>query len=643
MPKTKSISGIAVILLIFVLLGLYYSYYTPLWNPPDEERHFAYCEYIAQNHTLPEYRSDVAEGTTFIAVHPPLYYLLGSFFCKDDGKLLEEEIFVNDGTGFINIVHPKEEREFPYSGKARSAHLLRLFSLALSALNIYVIYLLVLRIFPGKTILASSTALFVATIPQFLHISASISNENMSSALSTLYLFVLLYYLKGQVRAIHHIITGVLLGCCLLSKVTAMFYLPLTLCVIIFSCLRDTRRLIASSFVVFCTAALVAGWWYLRHWLVSNDPSMITYIRVNPFSLSYVRMMMVQTFVSFFGYFGAMQFSIQGLHLFLYGIVMLLGTAGICCLLVKGKMTTFQGKALGLLFLSFLGGLGSFISFNISFVGASMGRYLFIVIAPIAIITFAGLQSLFPPRWKNPVLIALSFLLIFLNLDMFFRVLKPAYAETLLVEEVAQPLFSYPASEINETTTVGQTFISLRNRLCAIRVMFSCGSNQKSGEITFSLREKGYKGKVLRQINFPLKKINLDGTRYFFFFPPLENSMEKEYEFYFSSPSLSPGSGVSLWCELSDCYHGGGMRVNGEPTDGDLYFTVYYFTGEEPKTDWQGKREVVINQGQYVGVRERQLYQERSKEFRVGTKTHKKMKRLEEAFNNKYYPTKHRK
>ena len=60
---------------------------------------------------------------------------------------------------------------------------------------------------------------------------------------------------------------------------------------------------------------------------------------------------------------------------------------------------------------------------------------------------------------------------------MVFRVLKPAYAETLLVEEVAQPLFSYPANEINETTTVGQTFISLRNRLCAIRVIFSCEYN----------------------------------------------------------------------------------------------------------------------------------------------------------------------
>ena len=173
--------------------------------------------------------------------------------------------------------------------------------------------------------------------------------------------------------------------------------------------------------------------------------------------------------------------------------------------------------------------------------------------------------------------------------------------------------------------------------------MFSCGSNQKSGEITFSLREKGYKGKVLHQINSPLKEINVDSTRYFFIFPPLENSMGKEYEFYFSSPSLSPGSGVSLWCELSDCYHGGEIRVNGEPSAGDLYFTVYYFTGEEPKTDWQGKREVVISQEQYVDFRERQLYHERSKEFRVKTKTHKKLKRLEKAFYNKYVLTKHRK
>ncbi len=82
------------------------------------------------------------------------------------------------------------------------------------------------------------------------------------------------------------------------------------------------------------------------------------------------------------------------------------------------------------------------------------------------------------------------------------------------------------------------------------------------------------------------------------------------------------------------------MYVNSEPADGDLYCTAYYFTGEECQTDWQDKRAVVISQGEYVNIRERQLYCERSKEFRVRTRTHKKLMRLEKALNNKVSLTK---
>jgi hypothetical protein len=62
MPKQQDNTGIVITLLIFLSLGLAYSYYTPLWNPPDEERHFAYCEYIAQHHKLPAYQPDAQEN-----------------------------------------------------------------------------------------------------------------------------------------------------------------------------------------------------------------------------------------------------------------------------------------------------------------------------------------------------------------------------------------------------------------------------------------------------------------------------------------------------------------------------------------------------------------------------------------------------
>jgi hypothetical protein len=262
-----------------------------------------------------------------------------------------------------------------------------------------------------------------------------------------------------------------------------------------------------------------------------------------------------------------------------------------------------------------------------------MGRYFFVVIAPIATGVCIGVRSLFPHRLRNPVLIVLSFLLIVLNLDIFFKVLKPAYANTLLVKGIDQPRFCCSTAEVKGSTTISQTFISPKNNLCAIRVMFSSPNTLKSGEITFSLIEDG--NKVLREIDFPLKKIN-DCTRCFFIFPPIKNSMGKTYMFRFRSPTLSTENGVSLWHESSEVYSGGRMVVNGEPAAiGDLYFTAYYFAGDYPKTIWQGKKEVVIKQGLYVTMRELQLYYERSKGYRGKTLTHEKLGRIKNAIHNR--------
>jgi hypothetical protein len=84
------------------------------------------------------------------------------------------------------------------------------------------------------------------------------------------------------------------------------------------------------------------------------------------------------------------------------------------------------------------------------------------------------------------------------------------------------------------------------------------------------------------------------------------------------------------------------MLVNGKPAEGNLYFQVYHFMGKHPETDWQGRREVIINQGIYVSIREYQLYSEEiSKEFRVKTITHKKIHQAEIAFNNRRSLFKH--
>ena len=630
------------IIALFVILGLCYSYYTPLWNPPDEERHFAYCEYIAHNHTLPHLIFDEDEINIAQAIHPPLYYALASLLCKNDGQLIQEQVFVNNGPGFNTIAHPAHESTFPYTGKAQEAHLIRLLSLLLSTVAICFVYLLVLLLFPGETTLAVATTLFVAMNPQLIHISASVSNEPMSTALSTIYLFTLLYYINQGATVKQYIAVGLLLGLCLLSKLSLLFYLPLTIAILVYVHRGDIRKLFESLVFTLGSTGLVAGWWYLRNWLVFNDP-LLTHFLIDsqpwgilstPFSVDYAATIATNTFISFFGNFGAHQIPIAKIHVFIYAVITTLGVIGWFRIQKREKITSLQGQALGIIFLSLCGCITIFILMNLKYTGVAMGRYLFVVIAPIALVLFTGLRSLVAPRWRSPVLIVLSFLLITTNLDIFFRVLKPAYLETFLVTGADQPEFSFPTAEINDSTTIAQSFISQRNNLSSIRVMFSNPKKSNSGEIVFTLREAQDKDTVIHQITFPLAQTK-DNTRYFFVFPPIEDSRGKEYLFCFSSPGQPAGTGISLWYEPEDSSVHGRMFTNSEPVAGALYFTAFYFTGEHPETDWQGTKEMVINQGLYVGIRELQLYNERSKEFREKTITHEKIMRFKKAHQNR--------
>ena len=642
MQRNTVLPGVGIVILFF-MAGLGYCFYTPLWNPPDEERHFAYCEYIAQHHKLPEFRGDSGKDSVDMGFHPPLYHLIGSLFCTNDGKLLEEEITINDGPGFQTLSYPNEGKGFALSGKAKSAYLLRLFSLVLGGINVCLIYLIMLTIFPGEIILASAAMLFVAMNPQFLHISASVSNETLNSTVSTGYLFSLIYYLKDPSKLVRQILSGVLLGCCILSKSSSIFFIPLTVCIITLITLRVRRNPIAPLFIILCTAIFVGGWWYLRNWLVFNDPLFEKtaaiahpwFMRYKPISFSDIVTIADKTFISFFGYFGAFKIPIPGLHLSIYGGILLLGIIGFYQLLVKRELTAFQSIALAVLFLALLAGVGFFVLINIRYIGMFLGRYLFIVMAPIAVITYAGLRFLLPPQRRTLLLLLISLVLIILNLDVLFRVLKPAYAKPSLLATVDQPLFNYPTAVINAGTSVGQTFVSTANNLCAIRVLFSITTERNRGEITFLLKEGGGNGKVLARMNLPIKEIQ-DCVRYFFIFPPIKNSKDKEYVLCFISPQLSPGEGTALWYETEDCYPQGNMLVNDKPASGDLYFTAYYFTGEKPRTDWEGKKEMVIRQGLYIDIWEYQLYIERSEDFRITTPTHKKLLQMETAFKNRF-------
>jgi hypothetical protein len=332
------------IVALYFLLALSYSYITPLWNPPDEVRHFSYCEYLARNHSLPYLDATMEAGHITQSVHPPLYYMIGSFFCRDISRPIQETVFINDGPGGSIISHPENESKFPYSGKALDAHLLRLFSILCGALTVCMVFRIASLIYPNDLLCAMLASIFVVTLPQFLHVSASISNENLSTFLSTLYMFYLLTFLQGRLSKKSSLLAGITLGCCLLTKSSSLFYVPLTVFVFSWIWFNDRKKKYFMSLVtILVVGGGLSGWWYIRNWYFYNDPIFTKALealqpwslRASPLNFDYLCKIFSRSFVSFFGNFGSMQFPINQVQLFIYSGLTFSSVVGLIIYLKK--------------------------------------------------------------------------------------------------------------------------------------------------------------------------------------------------------------------------------------------------------------------------------------------------------------------
>lgn len=638
----SKINNIYFVIIFFVIMGFLFNYFNPLWCSPDEERHFGYCEYLAQKGRLPAYTADTEQYSLNMGFHPPLYYFLTSFFCSKDTIQLKDFLVINDAPGYQKIVHPRTGSGLIYPEKVRSAYSIRAFSILLSLITLFLIYRLALIVLPGEPAVAAACALFVATIPQFQQVATSVSNQSLMMLVSTSFITCLVHYINSPEKWRWKTGAGFFLGLCFLTRSAAVLFIPLTLCAVIWVWFRNRKNPLIDGMFILGLGFVMAGWWYVRNYIVYGDPLLSKAFMAQqpwisqevPITLDYFLTVLYKTYTSFFGALGSTRIHIPLIHNAVYGLLLLLAAAGSGVFLLRFKNTTlFQRQALGLLLLALAGAAAQYTMMNLQYFGMYLGRYFFIVIAPFAVILFSGLYYLLPDKARNGFFSGLSIILIALNLYVCFMVLRPAYADTQLEEKAAQNSFCCTTPSIDTTVTIGQRFVVSANNLCAVRVLFAREKPKHGGEILFTLRQGSADGSVLYRLSYPLEKIS-DSQRLVFIFPPIRESAGKEYVASFSS-SAAQGQGIQLWYEAADKYPNGSLLVNGKPAEGDLYFSAYCFAGETPRTIWQGKEKVVLNQDNFIRIGELQFYLDLTPERRKQTVTHEKLAIIKAAIQKR--------
>ncbi|MEZ4709511.1 MAG: DUF2142 domain-containing protein [Caldilineaceae bacterium] len=273
------------VLLLYGVLGFWYSLAAPPFETPDEPFHYAFARHLAQGNGLPVQRADAEGPWAQEGSQAPLYYMLTGLLTRfvdqsDYAALATRNPRANIGDplylGNKNFMLYSAATH-PLRGANLALHVGRWFSLLLGGLTVFFTFATARLALPNRQDLAIASALFVALIPQFLFLSASFSNDNLiitASAATVYWLARLLAQSHSRsIRMREWLVLGCLLGMAALSKLhgLGLFGLAALGGLWIMGRRRDWRLPLRALAPVALPTLLIAGWWYWRNHTLYGD------------------------------------------------------------------------------------------------------------------------------------------------------------------------------------------------------------------------------------------------------------------------------------------------------------------------------------------------------------------------------------
>ncbi|MBN2171451.1 MAG: glycosyltransferase family 39 protein [Candidatus Krumholzibacteriota bacterium] len=189
--------AVGLILAVGLACRLAFVYGTPLYYAPDEQSHYHYARFLAERRALPVQTCRTDDpANEWEYYQPPLYYLAAA---------------------------PLQALGSRLGGEAGGIRALRVLSVALWLLTAW-LALRLARILELDDFLRVFVAGLVSLLPTYLFISAMVNNDNLVPVLGGA-LLCLLARREGGWRGA--LLAGALLGLGLLTKFSAVVYLPL--------------------------------------------------------------------------------------------------------------------------------------------------------------------------------------------------------------------------------------------------------------------------------------------------------------------------------------------------------------------------------------------------------------------------------
>ncbi|MBI5715308.1 MAG: DUF2142 domain-containing protein, partial [Chloroflexi bacterium] len=321
------------LLIVYLTVAAAYAVATPPFEASDEVFHYPFVRNIALGRGLPVQRLDVKQPWEQVAFHPPAYYYIAAALTfwidtSDFDSLRAPNPFARIGIPGTpqNVNYTKAGTLFTVElfrlrGSTLAIWLLRFMSIAMSLGTITFTYLMARLLFSSK-VLALLAASLLAFNPEFVFISASANNDNLTWLMCVFALFIALHQVLGKSQFMDREIgsrgwdapmLGLLLGVAALTKVSALVLLPVVGAAMFVQAwrTRQWKKFFVDGTIIVVIAAAISAWWYVRNIVLYNDllaldlHAKTTATRTEPFTLAVFLEEFPSFWFSFWGLFGS--------------------------------------------------------------------------------------------------------------------------------------------------------------------------------------------------------------------------------------------------------------------------------------------------------------------------------------------------
>jgi 4-amino-4-deoxy-L-arabinose transferase-like glycosyltransferase len=273
------------ILLAFLLLSFSYSIINPLHEATDELRHYRFVRYLVENGRLPVQGEEACRSQSH---HPPLFYALGALataWIEADHPLCYTppanpfwayrygDVGVDNKAQYL---HGADEA-FPWRGDALAAHIVRGVNVLIGAVVVWLTWATGRVLWPEERWLARGAAAFLAFNPMFLYMAGAINNDIIAacSGAAITYAGVRLLHDPAGLSRKWGVWLGLAFGFALMSKFNMAAAALLIEVAVSWVAWRNKqgRLWLEVNLLIAGVTFLVAGWWFVRNYLVYGDPT----------------------------------------------------------------------------------------------------------------------------------------------------------------------------------------------------------------------------------------------------------------------------------------------------------------------------------------------------------------------------------